>query len=157
METNAGGAVMKRVLLAMFILLFFSGCNSFTGGYWKMSEQEYWEAIHYKPALYSWYKDGVSSEEKLKDWVACGGDKKGITFPWNEVDVKKEMRPDDIDNDHYRYLAFERLQAKFGKCIENKGYTRLPNETVDKMYESRKINGKWQWVKIHSSPPGPNE
>ena len=150
---------MKRVLLAMFIILFFNGCNGPEGAWYfgEKGERSFFESRHHKPNLYYLYKVGVSSEEKLKDWVACGGDKKGISFPWNEVDVKKEMRPNDIDNDHYRYLAFKRLQAKFAKCIKNKGYTRLPKETVDKMYESRKIDGKWQWVRIHSSPPSPNE
>jgi len=26
-----------------------------------------------KPALYYWYKNGASKEQKTKDWVECGG------------------------------------------------------------------------------------
>jgi len=62
---------------------------------------------------------------------------------------KIEKKPNE-ENDTQ---AYDRLWAKLKNCMQSKGYTWLPKETVDKMYESRKIDGKWQWVRIRSSPP----
>ena len=161
METNTGGAVMKRVLLAMFILLFFNGCIGMEGKFSQMNEQEFWEVRHHKPALYSWYKDGVSSEERRNDAVICGSVRPVITA--NSPCVIRDFSCEDhLDNmPIFPNITIqkerENLWKKWRNCMQSKGYTWLPKETVDKMYESRKINGKWQWVRIRSSPPSPNE
>jgi len=34
-----------------------------------------------KPYIAYWQKDGVTEEERLADWVACGGNENG-TFSW---------------------------------------------------------------------------
>jgi hypothetical protein len=92
METNAGGTVMKRVLLAMFIILFFNGCNGPEGAWYfgEKGERRFFESRHYKPVLYSWYKDGVSSEEtRMQDWIECGGAESGNFSPYIG-DLEKE-------------------------------------------------------------------
>ena len=135
-----------RIILFIFPILMLSGCCCGIGGMWVNGNP--FPSPH-KPVLYSWYKDGVSSEEtRMQDWIECGGAKDGDFSPYIG-DLEKEKKPNE-ENDTQ---AYDRLWAKLKNCMQSKGYTRLPNETVDKMYESRKINGKWQWVRIHSSPP----
>jgi hypothetical protein len=161
METNAGGAVMKniiRIILSISPILMLSGCCCGIGGMWVNGNPF---PSPQKPALYSWYKDGVSSEERRNDAVICGSVRPVITA--NSPCVIRDFSCEDhLDNmPIFPNITIqkerENLWKKWRNCMQSKGYTRLPNETVDKMYESRKINGKWQWVRIRSSPPNPNE
>jgi len=110
---------MKNIIFLISIIVFISGCRNTMVGLTGRDYDEYIASI--KPELYYWHKNGAREEQKTKDWVKCGGHPNG-QFIWNKIQIKKEMRPNDINNDYYRYLAYERLRNKTRNCMKNKGY-----------------------------------
>ncbi|MFA5502344.1 MAG: hypothetical protein WC253_06895 [Sulfurovaceae bacterium] len=106
--------------------LILFGCRGIEGPWPGGPEWEVYEKLRNpKPALYYWQKTGASEEQKIRDWVECGGNPKSGGFPWSEVEIKKEMRPGDINNFFYKQQAYDRLKIKFGNCMRGKGYKNL--------------------------------
>jgi len=113
--------MVKRILLLAYFVLFgliFGGCRGIEGP-WPGGPE--WEAVeklrHAEPELYYWYKNGVSEEQKTKDWIECGGYKDGTFGPYIG-DLKKEQRANEYNTNG----AYDRLHAKLQKCMKNKGY-----------------------------------
>ena len=116
---------MKQIIIFLLLGLtsfLFLWCINIEPALSGKEYEEYQKNI--KPELYYWNKYGTSEEQKTKDWVKCGGHPNG-QFIWNEIQIKKEMRPNDINNDYYRYLAYKRLRNKTRNCMKNNGYKNL--------------------------------
>ncbi|MDY0196080.1 MAG: hypothetical protein WC253_06900 [Sulfurovaceae bacterium] len=114
---------MKRIYVLVLISIFFYGCR---GGMIGLSGQDRVDFIAaIKPALYYWHKNGVSEEQKIRDWIECGGHTNG-QFVWNETKIRQEMRPGEVYTTNiYQNKAYNRLQNKLINCMDKKGYKNL--------------------------------
>jgi|GEM_PF-6719150 len=115
-------SMLYVILFSLFVTLFI-GCRGIEGPWPGGPEWEAYEKLRNpKPALYYWYKNGVSEEQKTKDWVGCGGHPNG-QFVWNEAKIRQEMRIGEVYTTNiYKNKAYNRLQNKFIDCMHKKGY-----------------------------------
>ena len=75
-------------------------------------KEAYEAALHPKPFVELWEKVSVTSEERMKDWLACGGYVNG-----NFSLQTEKILPGESDQS-----AYERLERSFYSCLIKKGY-----------------------------------
>ncbi|WP_374557903.1 hypothetical protein [Aquitalea pelogenes] len=105
-------------LLSLIVLL--SGCvigNGRICGFQTPAlhcdKEAYEAALHPKPFVELWDKVGATSEDRVKDWISCGGRKNGgVGF-----DTVGKILPGESDQS-----AYERLERNFYSCLIKKGY-----------------------------------
>jgi hypothetical protein len=92
----------------MFIFLSLSSCG--IGGHWMTGDPFYKPDI--KPYMNYWQKQDMTSDSRLHDWQACGGNYNG-TFSWKT----KEQIPGESNEE-----ARTRQEFAFQHCLIDKGY-----------------------------------
>jgi len=76
-----------------------------------------------KPAIVNWEQSETSSETRLADWQACGGDKSG-NFSRNPKD---NLEGEDTQQ------AYKRQSAEHQRCLIHKGYHYIGHCSTDYM------------------------
>lgn len=92
----------------LVVLVFVGGCG--IGGYWMNGNPFSDKSATRFVDL--WGKVGAISEERMKDWLACGGYVNG-----NFSLQTEKILPGESDQS-----AYERLERSFYSCLIKKGY-----------------------------------
>ncbi len=72
--------------------------------------------LHPPPYLDLWRKPNATAEEKLADWVACGGERNGEFIPSKET-REAFRRPEDTMS----LPSYHRANAEFQRCLLRRG------------------------------------
>jgi len=112
---------MKWLLWIVACLgLLLTGCNTTILVASGKEFSDYQKSI--KPYIAYWQKDGVTEEERLADWVACGGNENG-TFSWK---VKEQFSGESDEQTRTRQ-SFD-----FQRCVLRAGYRYTGNCSSDR-------------------------
>ena len=68
-----------------------------------------------KPMIAKWEKQGVSNEDRFKDWMDCGGRPSGLQISTPELDYKVMDSKDSLP---IYYAALKRVS----ECMKSRGY-----------------------------------
>ncbi|PJC02682.1 MAG: hypothetical protein CO071_01860 [Gallionellales bacterium CG_4_9_14_0_8_um_filter_59_50] len=106
-----------RLWAVLCLICTLVGCG--IGGFWMTGDPSAGKDI--KPYIAYWQKDGVTEEERLADWVACGGNENG-TFSWK---VKEQFSGESDEQTRTRQ-SFD-----FQRCVLRAGYRYTGNCSSD--------------------------
>ncbi len=73
--------------------------------------------LYPKPYIERWIKPGVSSDQKMLDWIACGGSQNGRFSP-SEKELETWTTPEDPST----IRAFHSADDQFQRCVLSKGF-----------------------------------
>lgn len=116
--------LLNWVLLCAGLLFLLGGCTIGNGRICgPQTPAAYCDAkalkalLHPPPYLEAWAKPGASSEEKMTDWLACGGSANGQFVPSEEM-KKVWRRPEDTSS----VPSYHRADYQFQRCLLGKGF-----------------------------------
>ena len=108
---------MKQLLFVMAASMCLTSCG--IGGYQMngvsgKERTEYLKSI--KPYGAHWVKEGMTSDQRLNDWVDCGGDRSGTFSP--PINVLSDGEKAGFSREETR----NRLEAEADSCMVSRGY-----------------------------------
>jgi len=113
-----------RILNAVLLALTLAGCTIGNGRICgPQTPAAYCDAealkdlLHPKPYIDLWEKPGASSDQKMVDWLACGGSPKGRFTPGSQELQKWKTSDDDLSI----ISAYHRADDQFQRCLIGKG------------------------------------
>ena len=103
-------------ILIMAACTFGNGhiCGPQTPRYY-CDHDAYEKVYNPKPMIAKWEKQGVSNEDRFKDWMDCGGRPSGLQISTPELDYKVMDSKDSLP---IYYAALKRVS----ECMKSRGY-----------------------------------